>query len=62
MHNKQENINIRELLPSIGPIPIVIPRLQIFLDLLRDPLFSKGLSVFCIIERLRTSAQSVQIL
>ena len=61
MHNKQENINIRELLPSIGPIPIVIPRLQIFLDLLRDPLFSKGLSVFCI-ERLRTSAQSVQIL
>ena len=61
MHNKQENIKIRELLPSIGPIPIVIPRLQIFLDLLRGPLFSKGFSVFCI-ERLPTSAQSVQIL
>ena len=61
MHNKQENIKITELLPNIGPIPIVLPQLQIILDLLRDPLFSKGLSVFCI-ERLRTSAQSVQIL
>ena len=61
MHNKQENIKITELLPNIGPITIVLPQLQIILDLLRDPLFSKGLSVFCI-ERLRTSAQSVQIL
>ena len=40
----QERIKLRERIPHIGPIPIVIPR-KIFLDLLLDPLSPRGLSV-----------------
>ena len=39
----QERIKLRERIPHIGPIPIVIP-LKIFLDLLLDPLSPRGLS------------------
>ena len=39
----QERITLRERIPHIGPIPIVIP-LKIFLDLLLDPLSPIGLS------------------
>ena len=31
----QESMKVREVIPHIGPIPIVIP-LKLFLDLLRD--------------------------
>ena len=40
---KQESIKVREVIPHIGPIPIVIP-LKLFLDLLRDPGFPRGLT------------------
>ena len=34
---------VREVIPHIGPIPIVIP-LKLFLDLLRDPVFPRRLT------------------
>ena len=39
----QENMKVREVIPHIGPIPIVIP-LKLFLDLQRDPVFPRGLT------------------
>ena len=36
-------MKVREVIPHIGPIPIVIP-LKLFLDFLRDPLFPRGLT------------------
>ena len=36
-------MKVREVIPHIGPIPIVIP-LKLFLDLLRDPVFIRGLT------------------
>ena len=36
-------MKVREVIPHIGPIPIVI-RLRLFLDLLRDPIFPRGLT------------------
>ena len=36
-------MKVREVIPHIGPIPIVIP-LKLFLDLLRDPGFPRGLT------------------
>ena len=36
-------MKVREVIPHIGPIPIVIP-LKLLLDLLRDPLFPRGLT------------------
>ena len=39
----QESMKVREVIPHIGPIPIVIP-LKLFLDLLRDPVFPRGLT------------------
>ena len=38
---RQESMKVREVIPHIGPIPIVIP-LKLFLDLLRDPVFPRG--------------------
>ena len=35
-------MKVREVIPHTGPIPIVIP-LKLFLDLLRDPVFPRGL-------------------
>ena len=40
---EQESMKVREVIPHIGPIPIVIP-LKLFLDLLRDPVFPRGLT------------------
>ena len=40
---RQESVKVREVIPHIGPIPIVIP-LKLFLDLLRDPVFPRGLT------------------
>ena len=40
---RQEIIKVREVIPHTGPIPIVIP-LKLFLDLLRDPVFPRGLT------------------
>ena len=37
----QERMKVREVIPHIGPIPIVIP-LKLFLDLLRDPVSQEG--------------------
>ena len=34
-------MKVREVIPHIGPIPIVI-LLKLFLDLLRDPVFPRG--------------------
>ena len=34
---------VREVIPHTGPIPIVSP-LKLFLDLLRDPVFPRGLT------------------
>ena len=34
---------VREGIPDIGPLPIVIP-LKLFLDFLRDPVFQRGLT------------------
>ena len=42
MYN-QEIMKVREVIPHTGPIPIVIP-LKLFLDLLRDPVFPRGLT------------------
>ena len=42
MYN-QEIMKVREVIPHTGPIPIVIP-LNLFLDLLRDPVFPRGLT------------------
>ena len=39
---RQEKIKLREQIPHIGPIPIVIP-LKIFLNLILDPLFPREL-------------------
>ena len=39
----QEIIKVREVIPHTGPIPIVIP-LKLFSDLLRDPVFPRGLT------------------
>ena len=39
----QEIMKVREVIPHTGPIPIVIP-LKLFLDLLRDPVFPRGLT------------------
>ena len=39
----QESMKVREVIPHIGPIPIVIPP-KLFLDLLRDPVFPRGLT------------------
>ena len=39
----QESMKVREVIPYIGPIPIVIP-LKLSLDLLRDPVFPRGLT------------------
>ena len=36
-------MKVREVIPLIGPIPIVIP-LNLFLDLLRDPVFPRRLT------------------
>ena len=36
-------MKVRELILHIGPIPIAIPR-KLFLDLLRDPVFPRGLT------------------
>ena len=36
-------MKLREVIPLIGPIPIVIP-LNLFLDLLRDPVFPRRLT------------------
>ena len=40
---KQEIMKVREVIPHTGPIPIVIP-LNLFLDLLPDPVFPRGLT------------------
>ena len=40
-NNRQESVKVREVIPHIDPIPIVIP-LKLFLDLLRDPVFPRG--------------------
>ena len=37
----QERMKVREVIPHIGPIPIVIP-LKLFLDLPRDPASQEG--------------------
>ena len=39
----QEIMKVREIIPHIGPILIVIP-LKLFLDLLRDPVCPRGLT------------------
>ena len=39
----QESMKVREVIPHTGPIPIVIP-FKLFLDLLRDPVFPRGLT------------------
>ena len=39
----QEIMKVREVIPHTGPIPIVMP-LRLFLDLLRDPVFARGLT------------------
>ena len=52
---------VREVIPHVGPLPIVIP-LKLFLDFLRDPVFPRGLTdsqsyapfSMCIAERFRT--------
>ena len=36
-------MKVRDVIPHIGPIPIVIP-LKLFLDLLRDPVFTPELT------------------
>ena len=36
-------MKVREVIPHIGRIPILIP-LELFLDLLRDPVFPRGLT------------------
>ena len=36
-------MKVREVIPHTGPIPIVIP-VKLFLDLLRDPVFPRGLT------------------
>ena len=36
-------MKVREVIPHVGPIPIVIP-LELFLGLLRDPVFPRGLT------------------
>ena len=41
--SKQEIMKVREVIPHTGPIPIVIP-LKLFLGLLRDPVFPRGLT------------------
>ena len=38
---QQERMKVREVIPHIGPIPIVIP-LKLFLDLPRDPVSQEG--------------------
>ena len=40
-NTEQERMNVREVIPHIGPIPIVIP-LKLFLDLPRDPVSQGG--------------------
>ena len=40
---EQEIMKVREVIPHTGPIPIIIP-LKLFLDLLRDPVFPRGLT------------------
>ena len=40
---KQETVKVREVIRHIGPIPILIP-LKLFLDLLQDPVFPRGLT------------------
>ena len=42
-HTNQEIMKVRKVIPHIGPIPIVIP-LTLFIDLLRDPVFPRGLT------------------
>ena len=39
----REDQGVREVIPHIGPIPIIIP-LKLFLNLPRDPVFPRGLS------------------
>ena len=39
----KEDHGVREVIPHIGPIPIIIP-LKLFLDLPRDPVFPRRLS------------------
>ena len=39
----QEIMKVREVIPHTGPIPIVIP-VKLFLNLLRDPVFPRGLT------------------
>ena len=39
----REDEEVREVIPHIGPLPIVIT-LKLFLDFLRDPVFPRGLS------------------
>ena len=36
-------MKVREVIPHIDPVPIVIP-LKLLLDLLRDPVFPRGLT------------------
>ena len=40
---KQESVKVREVIPHIASLPIVIP-LKFFLDLQRDPVFPRGLT------------------
>ena len=42
-HEPREDQGVREVFPHIGPVPIIIP-LNLFLDLLRDPVFPRRLS------------------
>ena len=42
-HYAQDSMKVRKVIPQIGLISFVIP-LKISLDLLRDPLFPRGLT------------------
>ena len=42
----QESMKVREVIPYIDPVPIVIP-LKLFLDHLRDPVFPRGYPIIC---------------
>ena len=42
-YHPREDQGVREVIPHIGPIPIIIP-LKLFLDLPRDPVFARRLS------------------
>ena len=54
---KPREDKFRELIPYIGPTPIIIP-LKIFLNLLLDPLFPRELSVKSLILPILTAGRS----